>query len=393
MKDRFFLSWSYVSHHRGKTALMAAAITLTIWLPFTAHALIGMVHGRLLARAEATPLVAGSRGSNYDLVLHALYFSGSPQGTLPVSEVRRLGEGGRASPVPLYVRHTARGFPLVGTYVDYFELRGLTLLAGRLPMRLGDAVVGARMAAKLGLAPGDKILTDPKNVFDIAGSYPLLLRITGILKSNGTVDDSAVFADIKTAWIVDGLCHGHKDVVREGDTDTVLKRTDKNITASAALPSYTEITDDNIEGFHFHGDREAFPVTAILAWPRDEKSAVILRGRYVGAEERTRLLVPTAVVGELMGAVFRIKRLFDAYFGFVLAADLLFLALIVTLSLKLRRRERRTMFMVGCSRMTVFWLLAFENLIILASSIVLAAGLAGASLLFVPEILELILTA
>ncbi|NIV56792.1 MAG: hypothetical protein GWN48_15145, partial [Actinobacteria bacterium] len=58
-----------------------------------------------------------------------------------------------------------------------------------------------------------------------------------------------------------------------------------NIVANASVLSYTEITPDNIDSFHFHGDPSGFPVDAVVAVPRDRKSGVVLRGRY--AEDGT----------------------------------------------------------------------------------------------------------
>ncbi|MCU0723914.1 MAG: hypothetical protein MUC63_09935 [Planctomycetes bacterium] len=392
MRDVLFLSWRYVAFHKGKSALLAASLTLTIWLPFAAHLLTARVEARMTARADATPLVVGTRGSSFDLALHALYFRGRVPGAVPMSEVRRIADTGLASPVPLHLRYTARGFPLVGTSLEYFARRGLALRSGTLPIRLGDCVAGAQAARKLRLAPGGRLPSDPENVFDIAGSYPVDMRVTGVLEESGSPDDAAVFADVKTAWVVEGLGHGHEDLAREEDPGLVLERKEGHVVASAALPNYTRITDENLPSFHFHGDPDTFPLTAILVWPRDGKSATILRGRYLGPEERVQILVPATVVSELMGVVFRIRRFFDAYFGFVLAADLLFLTLIVLLSLQLRRRERTTMFKIGCGRATIFLLQAGELAFILGFSVALAAALAGAAAALAPGLADLALS-
>ena len=65
-----------------------------------------------------------------------------------------------------------------------------------------------------------------------------------------------------------------------------------NITGSPKVYEYTEITEDNIEEFHFHGDPTATPITAVIAVPFDEKSGTILRGRYLGEEESHQIVKP-----------------------------------------------------------------------------------------------------
>ena len=107
--------------------------------------------------------------------------------------------------IPLHVQFTAGGQPVVGASLDYFEFRGLRLAHGESMALLGDCVLGAKAARKLNFGPNDKLKTDRKNLFDLAGDYPLQLNVTGVLASTGTADDEGVFVDVKTAWIIAGV--------------------------------------------------------------------------------------------------------------------------------------------------------------------------------------------
>ena len=155
-------------------------------------------------------------------------------------------------------------------------------------------------------------MTDPENVFDIAGSYPVKLRVMGVLQASGTPDDRAVFVDLKTAWLIGGLAHGHSDVTTTNTDDTlVLNRDSSNVTANAALVEFTEVTPRTSRAFIF----TAIPPTSLsrrLSLCNDEKSATLLRGRYQGPDATVQILAAPAVVEELLGLVFRIKRFFDA---------------------------------------------------------------------------------
>lgn len=378
----FFLAWRYVTFHKAKTAILISCITLTLFLPLALNRLVGEFETRLMARAEATPLVIGAKGSRFDLALHALYFRGRAPTTLTLRDFYAARDSGFARVAPLFVRFTARGYPIAGTTLEYFEQRGLEVARGEMLSMLGDCVVGARVAADLGLNPGDKLLSDSKNVFDIAADYPLRLRVVGTLAESESPDDEAVFVDLKTAWVIQGIGHGHQEMAEPGDKNVVLERTSSHVVASAALPQFMEITPENVDSFHFHAEPDELPVTALVVWPHDEKSRTLLLGRYGSDEAGAQALRSKEVVEEMLGLVFKVKRFFDLNYALVAASTGLFLALTILLSLRLRQREMQTLFQLGCSRGTVFWLQALELLIVVAISLLAAlalAAIAGAS--------------
>ena len=104
---------------------------------------------------------------------------------------------------------TARSRPIIGTTPDYFRQRGLAVRAGRLPILVGEAVLGATVARDLGLGPGDTLLSDYEKPYDISTTYPLKMHVSGVLAESGSPDDGAVFVDVKTAWVIEGIGHGH----------------------------------------------------------------------------------------------------------------------------------------------------------------------------------------
>jgi putative ABC transport system permease protein len=228
----------------------------------------------------------------------------------------------------------------------------------------------------LQLAPDNQLLTDRENVLDIAGLYPLKLQIVGVLEPTGSADDRAVFVDLRTAWVVAGLGHGHQDLASETDEGKILARSDEKIIASAAVLPYTEITDANRDSFHFHGSESEFPITAIIAVPPDQRAADLLTADYVVASQTAQILAPRQTIEELLSVVFRVQQFFDANAVLVFIATGLLLILVVLLSLKLRADEMRTMFKLGCSRGTIGLLQSGELVIVfLLAGLLLAAAL------------------
>jgi len=371
MPDSLYIAWKYISYNRIKTVVLVACITLISFLPFALQLLLAESERQLMSRASQTPLVMGKKGSALDLVMNTLYFGDDVPELMTMTASDRIADTDLALPIPMYVRFQARGNPIVGTTLDYFEFRGLQIARGRQLALLGDCVLGARVAESLALKPGDSLVSSPESLFDLAGVYPLKMKVAGVLKRSHTTDDLAVFVDLKTAWIIQGLGHGHQDVTKLKDPTLVLKRTESNVAATAKLFHYTEISEKNMATFHFHGNLSTYPISAVIADPYDAKSGTILRGRYLSKEETLQIVKPEVVIDSLLQNIFRIKNVLDAVIAVVALATVLAVILVFALSLRLRQREIQTIFKIGCSRMTIAKLIAAEILIIVFSSTVL----------------------
>jgi putative ABC transport system permease protein len=306
-----------------------------------------------------------------DLVVEALYFQPKRIEALSAAHADEIDDTGFAQAIPLRTGLLARQFPVVGTTLDYFSFRGLRTAEGRTLATLGECVVGAEVGATLGLKHGDSILTSPSSLFDLAGVYPLKLRVVGTLEPSYSPDDRAVFVDVKTAWVAEGLGHGHQDLAT-ADGDVVLKREDGTVTANAKLPQYNEITDENAGSFHFHGDPSSYPISAVIVVPNDDKAGVLLRGRLVDDATR-QLLRPAQVVQGLNAQIFRFERVLLIIVWTVGLATALMFILVMVLSWRLRADELRTMARLGCSRWKAVQIMGAEVAIMVGTSVALAA--------------------
>ncbi len=373
MIDSLYIGWQYVTHNKAKAATLIACITLIAALPLALESLLDESERQLTSRAQSTPLVIGAKGSALDLVMNTLYFDDEVPELISMAAAEQVMASELAMPVPVYARHQARAFPIVGTTLDYFEFRQLRIAQGRPLALLGECVIGAAVARELGLEPGDSLVSSPETVFDLAGVYPLKMKVVGVLRKSHTSDDLAVFVDLKTAWVIEGLGHGHDDVTKIKDRSVILDRTSDNVVANAKLVQFNEITEVNIGSFHFHGDPAIYPVTAVIALPNDEKSGTILRGRYLTKDANYQIAEPDDVIDGLLENIFRIKNVLDAVIAVVGFATVLAIILVFSLSLRLRQREISTIFKLGCSRMTIARLLASEIAIIVLISGTLCA--------------------
>jgi putative ABC transport system permease protein len=205
VRDVFYLAWRYLALHRLKTTVLVAAVAVIVALPVGLRLVVTRSAAHLTERAAATPLLIGAKGSPLELVLNSLYFESDTPPTMRYSEVTRIAESGLATAIPMYTRFRVQRIPIVGTSPEYFAMRNLKIDAGRPLAVLGECVLGARAARTIGAGPGDSVVSSPESVFDIAGVYPLRMRVVGVLAHTGGPDDGAVFVDLKTAWVIEGL--------------------------------------------------------------------------------------------------------------------------------------------------------------------------------------------
>lgn len=381
MNDVLYMAWRYVRFHWGKTALLVSAISLVLFLPAGLYVVVEQGAQTLTARAESTPLLIGARGSAVDLTLSALYFRPPNLSSGEFREVRRVSRTGLAIGIPLHLRYAVKKQRIVGTTMDYADFRSLQVAEGRWFGLLGECVLGAEASRVTGVGVGEYVLSSAGSAFDVAGAFPLKMPVVGVLKPAGTADDEAVFVDVKTTWVISGLAHGHDNVnaAREGDK-RVLKRGNGNVVANATVLSYTEITPENIDSFHFHGDPDSFPVDAILAVPTDRKSGILLRGRYEEEGTAVQMIVPSQVVNEVLETMFSVRDYVIVGSIGVAVATLMTAALVFMLSIRLRRREIETIRKIGGSSRRLIGVLASEILLVVFGGIVIAGLLtAGVS--------------
>lgn len=389
MKDVLYLATRYLLHNRGTTLVLVGSVALILFLPAALYVVVGGAADVLEERAGRTPLVFGARGSAVDLTLATLYFTPPAVSPVPYSEVEELAEGELGEVLPLHLRFSAEGSRVVGTFPEYFGFRGLELAEGRRFAVLGEAVLGAEVAEALDVGVGGSIVSTPAGAFDVAGSFPLRMSVVGVLAPTATPDDEVVFVDLRTTWVLEGIGHGHDDVADREATPTgtragtaaeqdpdaaAAQESGGSLVADPSLLPYTEITSENIDSFHFHGDRSSFPVDAAIVVPRDARAGTLLRGRFEGGERPTQLVVPLTVVDELVDTMFSVRDAVLVLSAGLVLATIATAALVFALSLRLRAAELESMRRIGVGRRRLRAILFTELGAVLLAATLLASG-------------------
>jgi putative ABC transport system permease protein len=387
VRHAVFLAWRNLNASRLRSAILVGCLTIAVSLPIVLHIVVGCFRDELTSRAESTPLIVGATGSRFDLTLHTLYFEADAPSEFTMREVATIRETDRALPIPIFAKFRAEGFRIVGTTDGYWQLRQLSVIRGTGLTRIGDCVLGSAVASALGLRSGDQLTSEPENVFDMTGSYPLRMRVNGVLAETNSPDDAAIFVSLETAWIIAGRGHGHRN-----PDDEAHKPADGDEEGSILpVESFTEVTDENEHSFHFHGKREDLPLTAIIVAAPNERTETILIGRYLTRDDVT-ILEPPRIIEQLMQLVFRVERFLNIAAVVLLSTTATLAGLVLALSLRLRQNEIRTLFKLGCSRFMIARILLAELLLIALVSAILASGVTTIAVQIGPELLERTLT-
>ena len=146
---------------------------------------------------------------------------------------------------------------------------------------------------------------------------------------------------------------------------------DDAVRLNASVVQYNEVTEENADDFHFHGEIADNPVSAAIVIPGDAKSQALLKGRYAKAGG-LQLVSPEAEMDELFATVFSVQDLVLRLLGAIGFATLAIGALVFLLSNRLRREEFRHLRLLGADPGTLRALIAFEAGFVLVTSLVLA---------------------
>jgi putative ABC transport system permease protein len=347
LRHSLFLAVRHQLSAPGRTAVLMLGTIVALFLPLFTFFAATRIEKTLLSRAESSPVLLGYKGNEFDLTLSTLYFQGHVRDPIRAAVRLEVEQRDYGIAVPVYVNHTAGGTPIVGTSLEYLEVRGLALAEGRTPALLGEIVAGAEVARDFHLEVGDRVRSDLTNLYNIAGAYPQLLEVVGILGRNESPDDDVFFADVATVWMLDGSFHGHEEVTRDAALNPDAEE-GENLEGTAAIFMFNEITDENRGSFHLHGDESELPLSSVLVFPKDQKAHDQLLGDYV-LKDTLQAIEPVQVVRTILGIVLKAREGLRAYFLLVAISTVSFFALVLSLTLRLRQREITLISCSSCS--------------------------------------------
>jgi len=339
----FSLSWSYVKDKPLNTVLNVLLMSLGIAIILVLLLLNTQLEENLGKNKRGVDLVVGAKGSPLQLILANVYHIDFPTGNIKLDEAKTLTRNRLIkSAIPLALGDNYRGFRIVGTNHDYVKLYSGEAEEGRLWKNNLEVTLGANVAKRLDLKPGDEFFgAHGMSVADLTheeASY----KVVGVLKSGNSVLDNLILTNIESVWAV----HDHEEEgeEHEGEHDHETE----------GEPAYET-------GFP-EGDEDA-EITSMLIQFRSPMGAIQLP-RMINANTNMQAASPafeTQRLFSLMGIGVNMIKSF-AYIIIVIAGLSIFISLYN--ALKDRKYDLAIMRSLGASRGKLFVHVVLEGILI-----------------------------
>lgn len=279
----FILLRRFLAYRRLQNILAVSVTAMSVALAVIVLLLAQGLHGGVTRAAEPFPMLMGAKGSPNQLVLNGVFLQDEPIGNIDYKEIAKLRENPNvAMAIPLGFGDNYRGFRIVGTEKEIFDMRGvsaknawLQIAEGRAFAGPHEAVIGARVAESCGLKIGDKFASIHGTAHSENSTvHEERFTVVGILAPLRGPYDSSVLVSMESLWLAHS--HGaHEDHGEEHD-----------------------------------GERE---VTAAVIRPAGYAQAMQLAAQYAKATG-VQIVFPSKIIVKLfymMGNVEQIMRLFS----------------------------------------------------------------------------------
>jgi putative ABC transport system permease protein len=238
MMNLFTLTLAYIRQRKGAALLNVMLLATGVGSLVALLLLSRHVEQTITAHVQGIDLVVGAKGSPLQVILSSLFHVDAPTGNIDAGEADALARHPMVrTAIPLALGDSYRQYRIVGTIPAYADLYGASIANGTWWHGEEEVVLGARVAAEAGLAPGGEIFS----VHGLSGGdahddHPL--HIVGVLAPTGTALDRLVLTAVETVWAV----HGHEGE-KMGPEDreyTALLLRYASPVAAALLPRYVD---------------------------------------------------------------------------------------------------------------------------------------------------------
>ncbi len=202
------------------------------------------VKEQFLRNLAGIDLVVGAKGSPLQLILSSVFHMDAPTGNISLKEAEQISRNPLVEKtIPIALGDNYRGFRIVGTTPEYGRVYNANLLTGHWFDKPFEAVAGADVARRTGLAKGDHFTG--QHGFTGHGHHhdEDIYTVSGILKPTGTLIDQLILTTVDTYWLIHSGHHHPEEDEHLNDT--------KEATGHVHVEG-----DDHTDHGHIHSDHE-----------------------------------------------------------------------------------------------------------------------------------------
>ena len=191
---------------KSKFLITMIAIFVSTVIVLFSYNVARQINDGMITTATYYDVVVGPNGSSTDLVLSAMFFTGTLSDTIDSSVYDEISESRDVMKiVPIATGDNYRGNKIIGTTSDLLDDK--TLKDGVMFEEPFEIVIGSNIAKKYNLNVGDDVVA-AHGVSESSHSHEKSpYKVTGILEKTYTVYDDVLFTSPESVWNV----HEHHD--------------------------------------------------------------------------------------------------------------------------------------------------------------------------------------
>lgn len=206
------IAWRNLQNRRLQTYITIFVIAIGISMTLSVSMLSSGIKDGIAEASKPYGMLVGSKGSANQLVFNTIYLMDTPLANMPYSYVEQIQQDDRVErAVPFALGDNYRGYRIVGTSEQFFELRSspadspyFQLAEGRIFGEPFEAVIGQKVAAATGLAIGDTFVSGHGVVEAIEEDHSHAehpYTVVGILSEKGVPADMGIYVPMESYWI------------------------------------------------------------------------------------------------------------------------------------------------------------------------------------------------
>ena len=396
-------------NRRFVAALTVLSIALSVALILGVERLRTEARAGFANSASGVDLIVAARGNDVQILMATVFGVGSTGTGISWESYEMVEDLPWVDwTVPILMGDNHRGYPVIGTSMDYFERfrhsggQSLTFQSGAAFDNPDGAVIGADVAQAFGYAPGAEIVNahgSGEVAFDVHDEAPF--TVTGVLAPTRTAVDRMVFVSLE------GFDALHEDAAPEAadpfgqagpttgsrkepsleeDVEHAAKE-DHDAEHGHSEKDGRDDHEEHAEEHEKHGEHEEQAEThdehdehahepgtinAIYAGLK-EKSAVLSVQRHL-AEYRGEALtavLPNVALLQLWSITDTAETALRLMAGAVALAGMIGMVVMLSAALDARRREFAILRSVGATPGNIFSLIVLEAVLLLLTGIIL----------------------
>lgn len=330
--------------------LVVLSIVVSAGVAILAYNVASQIDDGITNNASYYSAIVGPAGSNTDLAMNSIYFTGNPMETIPysyINELRMNTNVKRVIPLAIGGGTYKNQYKVVGSSSDLFLAKEFESGGAFDDSKDCQVVIGYGVAQRNKLKVGDKIQVGHGNEAHENG-----LEITGILAQTYSTYDNIVFTQVQTLW---HLHEGEGDEHEHSHNVYAFLVTTKNLTGATVLCQSLNNT--------------------------------VIKDEH-GEEYLIQAIEPTGIVRAVLDDLGDTKYITLVLCAIILAMNILIISIITLLNMYNSKKEISLMRLIGISMKKINLLYIIQNSIIGLISTILAFGASRLCLLFMSDYVE-----